>query len=116
MAVSSKCEKVLQTACFDQALNLVWYGRLALSNSHFRTKPLLILSATCFGLLAPALMNYRTMTKQSTTVTLSFPSDILSIISFRKKTSILSEFFSTDEIRDIIHVHIVCLRKELIIM
>ncbi|CAF1188689.1 unnamed protein product [Adineta ricciae] len=52
IAIFSKCEQMLQTACFDQALKLVWYSQL-------KTPRFLTLSAIFAGLPAPILMEYR---------------------------------------------------------
>ncbi|UJR11905.1 hypothetical protein I4U23_016083 [Adineta vaga] len=72
IAISSKSEKLLQTACFDQALKLVWYNQLALSNSQLKTKPFLFFSAILFGFPAPIAMEYRKPERHSIIENISF--------------------------------------------
>ncbi|CAF4385047.1 unnamed protein product [Rotaria socialis] len=50
---------VLKTACFHEALNHVWYDRLAASNNHASAKPFLLLSILLAGLPAPFVIQYR---------------------------------------------------------
>ncbi len=59
MAISSESRKLLETACFDQTLNQVWYNKLSITNHQTSAKPLQLLSVLSFGLLAPHLIQYR---------------------------------------------------------
>ncbi|CAF3354679.1 unnamed protein product [Rotaria socialis] len=58
VAISSESMHVLKTACFHEALNHVWYDRLAASNNHASAKPFLLLSILLAGLPAPYMMLY----------------------------------------------------------
>ncbi|CAM4822172.1 unnamed protein product [Rotaria magnacalcarata] len=59
VAISSESMHVLKTACFYEALNHVWYDKLAASNNHTSAKPLLLLSILLAGLPAPFVIKYR---------------------------------------------------------
>ncbi|CAF3607813.1 unnamed protein product [Rotaria socialis] len=59
VAISSESMHVLKTACFHEALNHVWYDRLAASNNHASAKPFLLLSILLAGLPAPFVIQYR---------------------------------------------------------
>jgi len=59
VAISSESGKLLETACFDQTLNQVWYNKLSITNQQGSAKPFQFLSILSFGLLAPRFIHYR---------------------------------------------------------
>ncbi|CAF1116862.1 unnamed protein product, partial [Rotaria sordida] len=65
VAISSESVKLLETACFDQTLNQVWFDKLSLSNQQTSAKLLQIPSILTFGLIAPWVINYRKENEES---------------------------------------------------
>ncbi|CAF3511447.1 unnamed protein product [Rotaria sp. Silwood1] len=63
--ISSESVKLLETACFDQTLNQVWFDKLALSNQQTSAKLLQIPSIITFGLIAPWIITYRKENEES---------------------------------------------------
>jgi hypothetical protein len=59
VAISSQSGKLLETACFDQTLNQVWFDKLSLTNQQSAAKLAQIPSILTVGLLAPVLMSFR---------------------------------------------------------
>ena len=59
MAISSQSGKLLNTACFDQALNQVWYGKLSITNHRTMEKLVQLVTFVSLGFLAPFLIAYR---------------------------------------------------------
>ncbi|UJR29010.1 hypothetical protein I4U23_010228 [Adineta vaga] len=66
VAISSESGKLLETACFDQALNHVWFDKLGLTNRQASARLSQIPSVLTLGLLAPYLITYRKEEKYST--------------------------------------------------
>jgi len=60
--------KLLETPCFDQALNQVWYGKLSLTNQQGSAKFVQIPSILTAGLIAPWIMSYRKDENESSNV------------------------------------------------
>ncbi|CAF3258135.1 unnamed protein product [Rotaria sp. Silwood2] len=65
VAISSESVKLLETPCFDQTLNQVWFDKLALSNHKTSAKLLQIPSILTFGLIAPCIITYRKENEES---------------------------------------------------
>ncbi|CAF1272549.1 unnamed protein product, partial [Rotaria sordida] len=59
VAISSESEKLLQTACFDQTLNQVWFDKLSLTNLEASAKLAQIPSLITLGFIAPWVISYR---------------------------------------------------------
>lgn len=59
MAIASGCSRAVNTDCFSQALNRIWFNKLA----HLTLTPFNVVkmaaSLLTFGLLAPWLIAYR---------------------------------------------------------
>ncbi|CAF1369818.1 unnamed protein product [Rotaria sp. Silwood1] len=69
VAISSESKKLVKTACFDQALNQIWYNKLSLTNRQTTAKLLLIPSILTFGLIAPWFISYRKENEELTSNT-----------------------------------------------
>lgn len=65
VAISTESTKLLETSCFDQTLNLVWFDKLSLTNQQLTAKLAQIPCIGTAGLLAPAMLNYRNDEKDS---------------------------------------------------
>ncbi|CAF3900565.1 unnamed protein product [Rotaria sp. Silwood2] len=65
LAISSASSKLLETACFDQTLNQVWFDKLSLSDHQLKAKASRILAIMTFGLIAPWFVSYRKETDES---------------------------------------------------
>ncbi|CAF0730867.1 unnamed protein product [Adineta steineri] len=65
LAISSESGKLLETACFDQTLNHVWFDKLGLTNRQRSAKLSQIPSVISLGFLAPWLITYRKEEKYS---------------------------------------------------
>ncbi|CAF0951970.1 unnamed protein product [Rotaria sp. Silwood1] len=65
LAISSASSKLLETACFDQTLNQVWFDKLSLSNHELKEKVSRSLAILTFGLTAPWSVSYRIETDES---------------------------------------------------
>ncbi|CAF3987348.1 unnamed protein product, partial [Rotaria sp. Silwood2] len=65
LAISSASSKLLETACFDQTLNQVWFDKLSLSDHQLKAKASRILAIMTFGLIAPWFVSYRRETDES---------------------------------------------------
>ncbi|CAF1014905.1 unnamed protein product [Adineta ricciae] len=59
VAISSQSGKLLNTACFDQTLNQVWYGKLSITNYRTSKKLVQLITLVSLGFLAPFLIAYR---------------------------------------------------------
>ncbi|CAF2031429.1 unnamed protein product [Rotaria magnacalcarata] len=55
LAISSASSKLLETACFDQTLNQVWFDKLSLSNHQLKVKVSRTLAIMTVGLIAPCI-------------------------------------------------------------
>lgn len=72
VAISTESRKVLETSCFEQALNQIWYNKLSLSNNQLKAKVSLILPLATLGFTAPWLVKYRDPKAESREVKPSF--------------------------------------------
>lgn len=68
MAIASENVKLLQTACFHEALNEVWLDKLSATNSQLLKFGSRIFSLITLGFLAPVVMSYRDDNKESKSV------------------------------------------------
>lgn len=68
VAIASQTGKLLETACFDQTLNQVWFDKLALTNRPPSAKLAQIPSILTLGLLAPRFIKYREVEIQQANV------------------------------------------------
>lgn len=59
VAISSNCSKFINTDCFSQTLNLVWFNKLAHMNFSLVNCMKILLSLMTFGFVAPWLISYR---------------------------------------------------------
>lgn len=68
IAIASQCGKLVETACFDQTLNQVWYNKLSLANEQTLGRLAHIPSIFTGGLLAPVFITYRNAEERSLNV------------------------------------------------
>ncbi|CAF1060452.1 unnamed protein product [Rotaria sordida] len=65
LAISSASSKLIETACYDQTLNQIWFDKLSLSNHQLKAKVSQSLAIISFGLIAPWIVTYRKDTDES---------------------------------------------------
>jgi hypothetical protein len=58
VAISSHSKLFINTDCFNQVLNRIWYNKLSYSDKSFFTSVKFGISLLTFGLLAPCCMTY----------------------------------------------------------
>ncbi|CAF1288501.1 unnamed protein product, partial [Didymodactylos carnosus] len=59
VAIATRCKSFINTNCFNQVLNRIWYNKLDNYNRQYSAKPNLCLAILTFGVTAPWLLNYR---------------------------------------------------------
>ncbi|CAF4183794.1 unnamed protein product, partial [Rotaria sordida] len=65
LAISSASSKLIETACYDQTLNQIWFDKLSLSNHQLKAKVSQSFAIISFGLIAPWIVTYRKDTDES---------------------------------------------------
>ncbi|UJR20641.1 hypothetical protein I4U23_023766 [Adineta vaga] len=71
VAISSESKKLVETACFDQALTQVWYNKLSLTKRHKHNRLSQFLSLLTLGFLAPLFNFFQEMDTNTNKTSLS---------------------------------------------
>lgn len=71
VAIAGESSKLLETACFDQTLNQVWFNKLALITHRASAQWFRLLAVLTLGLLAPVFLTYRDVEPQPVRISIS---------------------------------------------